>query len=234
MLAWKGSWGAGIELEIALRGMVPTLYLHPEREQLGYRTRGRLQAAGATILPFDDTALDEQLTRSLIRELVYRWLQDEYPAILGTARRRAIIDTRLAEFLQALRTAQTQMTPFEWRERLAVVGLTERRVLALTNQEHGLQDASVPELFALSAAHTVPANFDGLVPETPADRPPYLKSNELASLQDVVRVDHISGQEAVDMMMAASCEVASPGRRRKGFDDDASWRQLRSRLQNAK
>ena len=47
---------------------------------------------------------------------------------------------------------------------------------------------------------------------------------------EVIRIDRIPSLEVRRMMAVAQREVAQPGRRRKSFADDMSWRQLRRRL----
>lgn len=232
VLAYRASWGAAFELVRAVRTGIPVLFLHPAELELSRRVEGLLEEAQATCLTFEASADCRRATEQ-VATLVQGWLRSHYAAIFDTARRRAMMDTRVARFIEAVRIRQTQMSPLEQRQRLAQASLSETRCRALTGPGWRLQAASLAEFIKLSTAFDVRANLDAVEINEPSDRPLELTDAELACYADVVRVDRIPQLEATRMVVAAQREVSLAGRRRKTFTDDISWRQLRRRLHEA-
>jgi hypothetical protein len=215
-----------------VRTGIPVLYLHPAELEPSSRVEGLLEDAQATWLNFEASA-DCRWAKEQVSMLVQGWLRSHYPAIFDTARRRAMMGTRFAPFIEAVRIRQTQMSPLEQRQRLAQAGLSEMRCKALTGPGSRLQAASLAEFVKLSTAFDVRANLDTVEIDPPSDRPLELTEAELACHADFVRVDRIPQIEATKLVLAAQREVSVAGRRRKTFTDDVSWRQLRRRLHEA-
>jgi len=230
VLAPQPSWGSAMEVEIGLRGLIPTLFLHPASCPPGKRARIRLEAAQATVLAFDDDPDDPKVAATEIAELVYHWLVGAHVAILGMARRRESVNARLSRFHRNIQLKRTQMGGAEERKALAAAGIAEARAHALIEEDWHLQFASVTELLALSNAYAVPANIDGIVHEPAGDRPPFLTDFELDRLGELVRIDRIPSVETIEMVRVAQEELALPGRRRKEFTTLQSWRSLRARI----
>jgi hypothetical protein len=229
VLAPEASWGAAIELEVGLRGQIPTLFLHPAGRAPGKRARSRLDATEATVREFDDDPDDPETTMRAISELVYGWLEDSYGEIVAMQHRRSSVRARLARFLAAIQTKQTQMGKVEERKALAAAGIAEGRARILIEDEWQLQHASLTEVIALSNAYQVPANIDGSEPEPTADRPAHLMGVELRWLATVAKEDSIPATEVIELISEAQREVVRPGRRRKLYTGVQPWRLLRSR-----
>lgn len=232
VLAYKSSEGVGIKCEKAARRLMPMLYLHPSRRKPGRRMRKALAEAGASVHPFEHDEDDPSVAEKWIRHLTLAWLQSEAPRIANAARRRRDHESRVARMLALLRRAATQIHPRQLKINLASVGLTEDRASALMGSEWEYLSASVHEQLAISAALSVAANVDGIVPERPIDRPAYLLPEEFEALRRLARVDRIPPIEVLEMVALAQQELATLGRKRINFNTEIAWRDVRRRLKS--
>lgn len=225
VLAPQSSWGAAIELEAGLRGLIPTVFIHPADAPPSERTRSHLEAMGTTILEIDGSLGDAEAPKA-VEELVYRWLTGSFSLILGTRRRRACMEARYSRFLAGVRTKRTQMTEQGEKRALAAAGLSLERARTLVEETWGLLSASFVEMVRLGNAYGVPANIDAIVEEPVSDRPPYLTPREVAALDAFVEDRGLSPADSVRLTVAGQREVVQPGRRRKLLTDSSKWQEV--------
>lgn len=225
VLAPQSSWGSAIELEAGLRGLIPTVFLHPAGSPPSDRARSHLEAMEATILAIDDGLEDEDGPKA-IEELVYQWLESSFSLILGTQRRRASREARYSRFLAAIKTRRTQMTALEEKRALAAAGLPLGRARTLVEETWGLLSASFVEMIGLSCAYRVPYNIDAIHDEPISDRPAYLTPLEEATLNAFIKGKGLSATDAIRLSVAGQREIVKPGRRRKLLTDSSKWQEL--------
>jgi hypothetical protein len=232
VLAPHCSWGAAMELEAALRAMIPTLFLHPENAQLSSGARSHLKAMGATVYALQSEP-DSVAAIEEIKNLVSRWLDKYVSLILGTPRRRACLEQRYSPILTELRNRRTQMEALEERYALAAAGIDPRRAQTILEEPWGPLSASVPELISLTNAYGMRANLDRIVQEPVSDRPPYLTPQEEAALQMFSAKEGLSPVDGIRLTAAGQREVATPGpgRPRRLLTDPKKWKPVWERLE---
>jgi hypothetical protein len=232
VLAPQCSWGAAMELEGALRAMVPTLFIYPEGSALSSGARAHLEAMGATIYALQSEPKSDEAIRE-IKNLVSRWLEKSIALILGSCWRRACMQQRCSAFLAALRDRRTQMTGLEEQYALAAAGIEPERARTILEEPWGLLSAGFPEVVNLANAYGVRTNIDRIVPEPISDRPPYLTPMEEGALQAFRRKESLTAEDGIRLAAAGQREIATPGvgRQRRLLTDPKKWKDVWDRLE---
>jgi hypothetical protein len=231
VLAPQCSWGVAMELEGALRAMIPTLFIYAEESTLSSGARSHLEAMGATIYALQSEP-ESALAVKEIANLVARWLEKSITLILGTRWRRECMEQRYLPLLVALRNKRTQMTGLEEQFALAAAGIQPERARTIIEEPWGFLSAGFPEFINLANAYGVRANVDWIVPEPVSDRPPYLTPLEEDALQAFRRKEGLSAEEGVRLAAAGQREIATPasGRLRRLLTDPDKWKEVWDRL----
>jgi hypothetical protein len=234
VLAPQCSWGAAMELEGALRAMIPTLFIYPEGSSLSSGARAHLEAMGATIYALQSEPDSDEAIRE-IKNLVSSWLERSIALILGSRWRRDCMQQRCAALLTALRDRRTQMTNLQERHALAAAGIEPERARTILEQPWGPLSAGFPEVVSLANAYGVRTNVDRIVPEPVSDRAPYLTPQEEEALQVFCRKEQLSTEDSIRLAAAGQREIATPGagRLRRLLTDPKKWKDVWDRLEEA-